>query len=315
MLLVFDEELDILRDMQPLDRDAFNYLADRVCFETGIVGIPRRVSYGGMALDLSERDQARRSKDKLLKLSTSQIQNAVKRLVSAGLLDRLSGKTRGSDLVLRRIFWVKALDQDSSKLNPDARQMLGRLSKVMHVFKLSNNDLHDANKLSCQSKAVSDATTLKEQQQQGNVDNFVMFLEWRASDDELAMIFRRAGVDQSKIKPEWVSEFIAYWWGEGKRAYNQREWTQRYAAKMVAYLRDPGRFDALHSMGAGKQRIAGAEHYPDYARPPRDDAQLVSWMAKHGYGMPLLGHSYQQARAHLRGSIEKRLTDERRTLS
>ena len=316
MLLVFDEELEVLRDMQPLDRDVFNYLAERVDFVTGVIGRFRAVSHSGIALDLSERDQARRAKDKLRKLTTSNIENAIKRLVAAGLLERLSGPRLCDCLVLRRFFWVRALGGDESAQKADAAKMLLQMTAAHGIFKLNNNKLSAENEFRCQGESVSDATTLKELLLLQKVDeNFVMFLEWSPSEDELSMIFHRAGVDKSKVKPEWLSEFVSYWWGEGKRSYNQREWTARYCKQAISFLRNPARADDLLGLGGVKQRHVGAEHYPDYARVPKDDAQLVPWMARHGYGVPLPGHSYQQARALLRVAIERRLKDERGRMS
>lgn len=315
MLIVFPDELAILRGMQPLDRDVFNYLAERVDFDTGVVGEARRVSYGGMAFDLSEPDQARRAKGKLLKLTSRQVRNSVARLVDAGLLDRLSKKGVNCDLVVRRFFWAKALDVSSSVQNPDGRQMADRLFKLAGLFSLNNKELDVKEDFRRQGDNVSDGITSLQLLQQGDVERFVMFLEWQPSQDELDMIFHRAGVDKSKIKPEWVSEFVAHWWGEGKRCYNQREWTARFGAKMVDFLRNPARFDELRGMRSIKPVSAGAEHYPDYARIPRDDALLVPWMRRHGYGDPLPGHDYRQARAHLQRAVDARLSAERGRLS
>jgi hypothetical protein len=84
---------------------------------------------------------------------------------------------------------------------------------------------------------------------------------------------------------------------------------------MIGFLRNPVRADELVGVGVVKQRHVGAEHYPDYARVPKDDALLVPWMAQHGYGVPLPGHTYQQARAHLRVAIDQRMKGERGRLS
>jgi len=315
MLLVFDDELDILRDMQPLDRDVFNYLAARVDFVTGLIGNPMRVSYGGMALDLSERDQARRVKGDLLKLTPTQARNSVKRLITAGLLCSLSKKGAHCELVLRRVFWVKALEQSSSVKNPDDRLLTFGLTLAANVFGLINNSLDDKNQSSYHNKINPDDITLNNLLLLGGDDRFAMFLEWQPSEDELSMIFHRAGVDRKKIKKEWETEFVSYWWADQKRCCTQQKWTQMYGKQMVGFLRNPERADALCGVGGSKPKLAGPEHYPDYARIPRDDAQLVPWMRLYGYGDPLPGHDYRQARAYLQRAVDKRLSDERGRLS
>ncbi|MFA6051546.1 MAG: DnaT-like ssDNA-binding domain-containing protein [Methylobacter sp.] len=315
MLIVLPDELAVLREMQPLDRDVFNYLAERVDFETGVIGKARGVSYGGIALDLSERDQSRRAKGKLRKLTSKQVENSVGRLVTMGLLERMSGLRVCDSLILRRFFWAKALHQDNSAKNPDGSKLGAQLGKLIRVFKLNNNNLNTEEQSRWEGKNVSDGTTSKELLLLRENEKFAMFLEWQPSQDELNMIFHRAGVDKSKIKPEWISEFIGHWWGEGKRSYTQREWTARFGKQMISFLRNPSRADELVGLGAVKSRSVGTEHYPDWAQVPRNDSQLVSWMVRHGYGEPLPGHDYRQARAHLQRAVDIRLNTERSKLS
>lgn len=315
MLLVLPGELEILRDMRPIDRDVFYYLAERVDYDSGVIGRTRRVSYGGMALDLSERDFSRRVKETLIQHTITNVENSVKRLVKAGLLEKLSKSGVGCSLVLSRVYWVSVY---SSVKNPVAAQLLGQLLGTNTNISNNINTLDNKNKSSCQSKLDPVATTSIYSINNHACEEFVMSLDWQYSENELQMILHRAGgfkLDQ--VKPEWVSGFVGYWWGQGdKKRLTQQQWTAKLGANLVNYLRNPGTFENLQG-GSAKAAIASPDsvHYPDWARLPRDDQQLVSWMRRMGYGDPPPGLDFKQARAFVQRRVDIRLSEWKRGLS
>jgi hypothetical protein len=318
MLLVLPDELYVLREMRPFDRDVFNYLAERVDYQTGIVGRSRKVSYGGMALDLSERDVARRVKSTLWKVTSDQVRNAVRRLIDEGLLVSLSKKGDKCDLILRRVFLADLLFRDNSVQNPVAAQLPEQLTYLLGLFPLNNNKIEEIKESSEQGRIDSVAITSFSNINNNADDRFLMSLDWQYSEPELLMILHRGGgYTMAGVNPAWISGFIAYWWGEGKRLGNQREWTAKLGMKLIGYLRQPGMFETLHGISekSDKNSTVNGEHLPDWARPPRDDGQLVSWMRRHQYGDPPPGLDYKQARAYLHRAITIRLAQWRKGLS
>jgi len=313
MLLVLPDELEILRDMRPLDRDVFNYLSERVDYESGVIGRSRRVSYGGMALDLSERDVARRVKSTLLKLTSIDIENSVKRLVKAGLLERLSKSGIGCALILKRVYWVSLY---SSVQNPVARQMLGELLGFIKNKTTDNNELDNKKESSCEVRFGSVATTSLQHTTYSAGDKFLMNLDWQPDNEELKKILALSGHAVENINPAWVSEFISYWYAEGERALTQRQWTVKLARLLEDYLLHPGLFEKRHGISKPVE-TPGFKNLtmPDWAVLPRDDMRLVSWMRKFGYGDPPAGLDYKQARAYVQRQVDVRLGEWKRGLS
>jgi hypothetical protein len=317
MLIVLPDELEILRDMQPLDRDVFHYLAERMDFKTGVTGKSRKVSYGGMAYDLTEHDGSRRKPETLQKLSKDQARNAVRRLVNAGLLQALSEQGSHQNLIVVRVFYADLLGLGNCVKNPDATQMPDQLRKFFSVLNNIFNNLGNNKNSSCQEKTNPDAITSYTQHQQQGGDEILMTTDWHPDQSEYEMILYRAGFKAEKVNPLWIREFIDHWASDGKRRYSQAVWTKRLAYRMIDYLRDPGLYDRLH--GVNQQRPVNSNSapssrpaIPEWACIPRDDEALQNWAMRHGYGGAEPGWTYHQFRNVLRTKVENRLTQWRR---
>jgi hypothetical protein len=308
MLIVLPGELEILREMQPLDRDVFNYLAERMDIQTGVTGVSRRVSYGGMAFDLSEHDGERRCPETLRKLTIDQVRNAVRRLVRQGVLRAMSEKGKGNDLVLMRVFWVDCLGLGSCVQKADASSMPDQMTRVIGFLHSKINEIQSDKQSRCQAKTRPDAITSITHQQQQADERFVMSLDWQPSADEFEMMLFRAGKRVDAVQSEWVAEFVAYWFGEGKRQYTQREWTARLAMRVVDLLRDPGRFERERGGQRDKSpSTAPRAGLPEWARIPRNDDDLTPWAMRHGYGAADIGWNWLQYRGALQCAVEARL--------
>jgi len=319
MLFVLPVELDLLRLMRPLDREVFNYLAERMDYESGVIGRSRQVSYGGMALDLSERDVARRVKESLIKVTSCQVRESVRRLIAEGLLVSLSSSSDSRQLIVCRAFYQKILPAHQSAQNPVPAESPQQLHVLFKALSLNNNNLQDKKQSSPQIRSDSvPITSIYSINNNARETDFVMTLDWQYAENEMQMILHRAGgFTVDKIKPEWVSGFVGYWWGQGdKKRLNQQQWTAKLGANIVNYLRNPGTFESLQGASV-KAAGAAAEsvHYPDWARLPRDDQQLVSWMRRMGYGDPPPGVDFKQARAFVQRKVDVRLGEWKRGLS
>jgi hypothetical protein len=322
MLIVLDDELEAMRSMQPLDQAVFHYLAERVDFETGLIGQSRRVSFGGMAFDLSEHETERRRRDSVRAVTSKQIENSVARLVNAGLLSRQSKSGFNQSLLLVRVFWVSALGKchcvqkaDGSAVGSQLGVLLGVLNKLS-VNKNNNIEAKQENEREAMCEPVGSAvgtTSFTHQQQQGD-EKFLMRLDWQPTAEEFEMALFRAGKRIDAVRQEWIAEFVTYWFAEGKRRYSQREWTARLAMRMVDFLRDPALFDRVRGSQAAKSApgAAGKAGRPEWARIPVDDEQLQSWAVRHGYGEAEPWMSYLQYRNVLRNKVENKLTEFRR---
>jgi hypothetical protein len=309
MLIVLDDELEVLRDMRALDRDVFNYLAARVDFDSGMIGQASAVSYGGIALDLTERPGQGRASGSVRVVDRNDVRHAVDRLIDAGLLRSFSEQGKKQNLILLRIFWGRLLDRDKS-VQKEVAQKLRRscasvLRKLSFIVKDIDENKEDDSRGSCAEVGI---TSLIQQQQGG--DHFVMFSAWQPTMDELEMsLYRAGGYKLDQVPGFWIAEFIDHWRSEGKRRMSQAEWTKKLAWEMVADLRDPGRFDRLHGVNqpgkaAGKAKASGL---PEWASPPRDNTALGRWMRQHDYGDGPPGLTLEQTRNWLTPRIEARL--------
>ena len=317
MLLVLPNELEILKNLRPLDRDVFYYLAERIDFKTGIVGKARRVSYGGMALDLSEQDVARRVKATLVKISVCQAENSVKRLVAAGLFERLSLSGMKKDLVLMRCFWSILLSGHDSVQNPVAGQLCHELLGIISLIGLNNKELQLNYNLSCGSEGGSVATTSL-RQSSTTPECFLMTMDWEFSTDDMGLILKRAGYSLDKVNPAWVAEFVGYWWGEGKKQLSQRQWTIKLANRLIGFMGHPELFEGYlgNHVKAFRPSGLGAEtDKPAWCNPPKDNDKLVPWMRKHGYADPAPGLTFGEARANLQRAIDIKYEPWRKGLS
>jgi hypothetical protein len=308
MLIVLPGELEILREMQPLDRDVFNYLAERVDFETGMIGRSRKVSYGGMAYDLSEHEAERRRRESLRTVTSKQVENSIARLVNAGLLSRLSKSGFNQSLLLVRVFWVAALGKGTCAQKPDGSQLGVLLGALNKLSSNKNNNIESNSQSSQEARREAVGTTSITQQQQQADEKFTMRLDWQPTADEFEVLLFRAGKRMDAVQQEWVAEFVAYWFGEGKRQYSQREWTARLAMRVVDLLRDPGRFE--RERGGQQAKLpptSSRSGLPEWARIPRNDDDLTPWAMRHGYGAADVGWNWLQYRGALQCAVEARL--------
>jgi len=306
MLIILPDELDILRDMQPLDRDVFYYLAERMDYETGVIGRSRRVSYGGMAYDLTEHDKERRRVETLRDVTSKQIQNSINRLVRNGLLDRQSTRGVGNYLVLVRIFWASMLGMGYCVQKPDGRQMGSLMGVLNKIFINNNNSLELDKQTRWEAKTEPDGITSIKEHQYSEFEKFSMRRDWIPSVDEVEHYVSLAGFSTDSIDPVWVQEFVRYWCGYPGRHYTQHEWTHRLITRLLDYLRKPGYFEGLRGIRDEPAKPT-KQKLPEWATPPRDDEKLNAWMRKHGYGDGPAGLSYHQTRDWLRCAIESRL--------
>jgi len=319
MLLVLPNELEILREMRPLDRDVFNYLAERVDYETGVIGRSRRVSYGGMALDLSEMDVARRVKDSLVKLTSREIRNCVIRLVNVGLLSSMSDKGFHHDLVLCRVFFAELLSEDNSVKNPVGITVGRQLAFIAGKFNNENNSLQQNNESSCNSVGSTVGITslhLHTTTRARENDSFTMTLDWKPDQEELDEILTMSGFGIAGVKQEWVVEFITFWYSRPDRHLSHKQWTIKLARLLLEYLAHPGLYERRKGI-INQGATPGFKNLdlPEWARLPRDDMQLVSWMRYFGYGDPPTGLDYKQARSFLQRQVDIRLKEWKRGLS
>lgn len=315
MLIVIDSELDIVWQMQPLDRDVFMYLAQRVDLLTGVVGKSRAVSYGGMALDLTERVTAGRSVGALRVVTSKQVLNSVGRLVAAGLFRRLSVSGQ-CNLLLERVFLAEKLNAHKSVKNKVGRELGGRLVDINGIFNNVFNELNDFNEVSWEDKIEEVGTTLSINQSNysgssmSKNERFAMPLDWQYSEKDLEVMVKRAGLKFELINPVWVAEFIAYWYADG-RELNQREWFKKLSDTVIDNLRNPGLFDKRRGLVADASKPARAVPVVqgggnEWERVPRDDSKLMGFIQRWGFTMPPPGASFEQARARLAREIEQR---------
>lgn len=320
MLIVLDDELDLLRQMHPLDQAVFYYLAERVDFETGMIGQSRRVSYGGMAYDLSEHKAERRSRESLRAVTSKQVENSISRLVNAGLLSRQSKSGFNQSLLLVRVFWVHFWGKGNCVQKADGSadgSVLGVLLGVMSKLSTNKNNnieikrpniteaIDEPDGSAVGTTSITQHTTYRE-------GEFSMTLDWQHSEDELAMVLHRAGFSVDKVDRAWIAEWVAFWALEKNqgRRYSQHGWTSKLAMAMVDYLRDPGLYERRRGIvrpPEGWQGKAKASGVPEWARLPRDDEELTPWAQRHGYGAADIGWTYLQYRNVLRQAAEVRL--------
>ncbi|MCK9622226.1 MAG: DnaT-like ssDNA-binding domain-containing protein [Methylobacter sp.] len=312
MLVVLPDELEILRDMQRLDRDVFYYLAHRTDFDTGVIGSVTKISYGGMALDLSERDQPGRDKSNLHKVTSKQIENCVSRLVASGLLVRESRSGFHSPLLLKRFFWesVWGLGScDQKQVGSRLGVQLGAFSRFLFNRIKSFNVNLDSGR---ESYSLEVGTTSNNIIINNKGDEYSMFLDWQPM-SELETILTMSGYQIAKVDPAWIPSFKAYWWQRQERKYTDRGWTQKLALWLVGEFRNSTAKAQPVKKNTG--HLPGYGPLPERFKIPREDDHLVSWMRKWGYGEPQQGISYQQLRNQLRAVITNKIEDWKRSLS
>jgi hypothetical protein len=294
-------------------------LAERVDYDTGIIGRSRRVSYGGIALDLSERDVARRIKDNLVKVSAREVRNAVLRLVNVGILSSMSEKGFHHDLVLSRVFFVDLLSGDNSVKNPVGITVGLQLAFIAGKFNNGINELQQNNETRIDSVGISvGITSLQHTTTTRARENgiFTMMLDWKPDDQILIKILAMDGFVLEKVNKAWISEFITYWFSRQDVLLSQPQWTTKLARLLQEYLAHPGLYEQRRGINKpGETPGFKNLDLPDWARLPRDDQQLVSWMRHFGYGDPPAGLDYKQARSFLQRQVDIRLKEWKRGLS
>jgi hypothetical protein len=315
MLIVLDEELDILRGMQPLDRDVFNYLAARVDFDTGLVG---SASYGGIALDLSERNSSGRSVDSVQKLDRHKVRNSVKRLVSVGLLRSFSEQGKDQDLILLRVFWARLLDTDRSVQNEVTRRLRASYSQTIGKLSCLINHIERHQDDEKRAGYAEVAITLNNIHTYTDAE-FSMSVNWQPTLDELEVMLIRSGYSMDQVDPVWITKFVGYWSLEKNqgRKYSQGGWTHKLLLELIDNLRHPGLYEQRRGIvnKPGQARTSGQQKtsgLPEWAVPPKEDHMLNGWMRKHGYGDGPPGFAFYQMRQWLQSAIEGRLKDWRK---
>jgi len=315
MLFALRDELDVISNMQVIDRELFYYLAGRTNLANGVIGKVCRVSYGGIASGLSESMESGRRKN-LFTVTATEIRNSLARLVKKGLFGRLSKAGIGHDLILVRTFFVEYLNAQRSVKNELSKSLVDRLAQDVYDYGNNNNELGKEETRAYQANNSELSINIKQQQQQQpNFEKFSLSLNWQYDIASLKMILFRAFGSKHKISdidPVWIAEFVSYWASQPGRQHTQAEWTARLGTRLIDYLRRPGHFDALRGIKAQEQKTyveKNSKALPAWAKPPKDDAALVNWMLKHGYGNAPAGYGYAETRGWLRRKIDMRIQE------
>jgi len=314
------EETDILRDMRPLDRDVFHYLMDRMDFKTGVIGKIVRISYGGIAYDLSEDRVARRKSESLMTYDKDNIRRSVNRLIQAGLLRTESSKGWRESLILVRVFYERLLGLGHCAKNPDATtdvidmplQIIAQVKFLYNIFNNIDTEKKSKEQVVKNPDATADDITLNTINQPYTAEKFSMRLDWRPTADEYDSIIRLSGFSPDQVNPVWIAEFLSYWADPERRGRleSQYYWTRKLAMQVLKYLRHPGLFEQEQGIRQQAERSNNnpkSMGRPEWARIPIDDEQLQPWAARHGYGAADIGWNYQQYRNMLRAKVEARL--------
>jgi hypothetical protein len=303
--------------MQAVDRDVFNYLSARMDLKTGVIGGEFcRVSYGGVALDLSERVGQGRRADAVRVVSSKQVQNAVGRLVDVGLLVRLSQAGKGQFLEVARVFWRSVFGLDRSEQNKVGRMLGGELAGFDVIFSLINNGLGVNAGFSREGLSGEvGRTNTYIPTYQDDVDRFAMSLDWKPTALDVEKGLAVAGYPVDAVKAVWVFEFVSYWSGQD-RVMSQGEWTARFCRDMVDLLANPGLFerrrriktDGRGTVGKSAVAASGAVGY-GWQVVPRDDSRLMAFIRQWGFSDPPPGADFQKCRERLAREIAARLRE------
>jgi len=318
-MCILAAEYKLISAMQVIDREVFFYLAQRTDKRTGLIGKQCAVSYGGMALDLSERQESGRRKN-LIVWTMKEIQHAVSRLVNCGVLRRESKSGEGNKLILVRVFFAEDLPVDKSVKNELGRRLGGRLVGKDEKKTNNNNSIEKLNAGGWESKTpeVGRTNIIYINNNNNRDDKFAMPLSWKPSEDELkALLFMAGGKSFSldRIDSAWVSGFVGYWWSQQNSRFTQREWTEKLSRRLISYFRDPGLFDRLNGNKAStvrdRQFDPGNKRLPDWAKIPRDDNSLCSWANYHGYRDAYQREDFPQYRGALQRLVNERLQEKK----
>jgi hypothetical protein len=311
-MIILPEELHLLRTMQPVDRDVFYYLAERMDVKTGITGNTRKISHGGIAYDLTEHDGERRCKSTLQILNGRMVRNSITRLIDEGLIKPLSNKGKGNELKLLRVFYVDFLGLGNCDKKADGKLLASQMAYEINFFYQQINKIEEESETRWQAKTKPDGITSFTSSSSGADVEIQMTLDWNPSEDVVKKIIARSNLDYEKITPAWSMSFIAYWSGENRKL-SQHKWSIKYACEMADYLRKPGLFEKRRGYDKFESKPAAGmqgnkNKQPDWAIIPRFDEDLGPWLRRHGYDARV-GESNWQLRSRLGREIEKKLDD------
>jgi len=297
-LIVLPSERDRLLGLHAMDERVFNYLCERTDYRSGLIGIKSSVSYGRMALDLSEHIP-RKALAKQIKLTRKDAINSTARLVKANLFTRLEAKANSKRLKLMRNFWRDLLNTNNSVQNPDGTQLV-QLMVLLNSDKFNkNSNLSDYSKSRWHNVAIPDGTNLSTTT---STNSFSMSDEWSPSRAFAARV-KSAGFDiqqDDKLLFDYaLVEMRMYWMAEqGNKARNQIGW-ELVLLKSMQHLKQEATAEAFanakprsEAQGAGSEaKAASAGNYaagvkskpagliipkvPNY----RNQNDLVRWQA------------------------------------
>jgi len=318
---ILAEEYEIISQMQVIDREVFFYLAQRTDKSTGLVGKQCRISYSGMAFDLSERVTPGRRSEPIVWRSDD-VRNAVRRLVSQGVIVSVSKKGKGNNLYLYRVFLVESLAQERCAQKQVTSRLPSRLPVDNEGKTIKNNGLKHENTEGYHDKTREVTITNIQHHQQGATNAKSMSLDWTPDANVLATMFHMAfgqRITPDRIDPFWKTEWISYWWSRPDVKQTEQQWNRKYATAMIRYLKNPGLFEKLHGLDKPSEQVNSraihkpyvetTKNLPEWAKIPKEDDQLVIWGERHGYGHGPNGYNANQLRAHYRKMVAVRLEE------
>lgn len=310
------DEYNIVCQMQVVDREVFFYLAQRTD-SRGFIGKKCRVSYGGMALDLSERDSPGR-RTSLWIVTSNDIRNSVRRLISAGILRCESVSSRTNQLILSRVFFANSSNEDRSVQKQVTRRLPDRLPGHENNNVTNINNIDDVKEIGYQTnKREVTTTNIHQLHHRSDETIFVMSGKWLPDEQRLRVsLFNVFGSKFTigDIDPMWVEEFRLYWEARGIKL-SQAAWMKKFTQLIIIYLQIPGEFERRHGVRKrdyqnGSTHVErSSKQLPEWARPPRDDDALLNWMRKHGFGDGPAGVSVDGTRGWLRRQIDLRMAE------
>lgn len=321
MLIIFSEETQILETMQLVDKLVFYYIAERMDLKTGVTGFSRKISYGGMSFDLSERVTERHSVDRLKVFTLPQIRASIRRLVTAGLFEAKSESGKDNTLVIKRVFYARFLGLGHCVQKPDDRPDDRPNFKNLEILSSLIKNIENKSTKVCRPDDRPDDRTSLYIYKQGNFEQnglndpfqeFSMAMDWAPIFDDLSIGLIRSGYSMNQVKDEWLREFVLFWYATPQVRFNQQKWTALLLRQVIKYLRDPGFFEQLTAKHAPDKdtkrgQVVKFKRGPDWANPPTGGADVLGpWMRTHGYGDGPPGLTIQQTRDWLRTQIEMR---------
>ena len=200
-----------------VDQAVFAYLVQTMDLDTGLIGIRYKVSNPMIALNVSEKSrQGSRSEPK--SVSASLVRNTIRRLVDAGLFNRLSSKGEGGYLALRACIknsTAESVTHNSIKnkvanLSTHSRQPETVINKGSEGSQCSGSSSKVAKYL-----PTSLPTTNQKQQNTPEVSTgpFAMSLDWQPTSkfkDTINNSYSPCAITVKRIKAA-IIDFQLYW--------------------------------------------------------------------------------------------------------